>query len=301
MKKSKMIWIGIVLAVAIVLLFISGCAEEKDSISETDSTQPPPQEIQEIQQPTPASSEEKPTTPIEEDQAIVPESPEISQQKTQSSDDTINLNDKASLPVLHNLGINIEKYNPSTKMAGDFEFIDTSDNYKHKIFLEFGIKLEGLSGSSVLPSYNYVLPLGTKVFSPVNGTIETVRYQERDNDYEVNIVPDGFPKWRVSLDHVINLKVQEGDKIQPGDIVGEPTPRDSFESKRGFVELQVWKATRQAPLGVCPFLLLDEALKDNIKVKIDQLAQDWENFLGRNVYDEDLWIAPGCLSETEVT
>ena len=218
-----------------------------------------------------------------------------------ASDDTINLNDKTSLPVLHNIGINIENYNPATKMAGDFEFMDTSDHYQHKIFLEFGIELESPGGSSVLPSYNYVLPLGTKVFSPVAGTIETVRYQDRDNDYEVNIVPDGFPKWRVSLDHVINLKVQEGDKVQPGDIVGERTPWTGLGSKRGFVELQVWKAARQAPLGVCPFLLLDETIKDNIKGKINQLAKDWEKFLGRNVYDEDKWIAPGCLSETEIT
>ncbi len=45
----------------VVSLFISGCAEEKASIPETDSAPLPPQEIQKVQQPAPASSEEKPT------------------------------------------------------------------------------------------------------------------------------------------------------------------------------------------------------------------------------------------------
>lgn len=202
---------------------------------------------------------------------------------------------KSSNFVLHNIGINIE----------DIVFTGSiGDHYYNKAFMEFGTELTGPSGTDIMPHPTYILPLGTKVFSPVNGQIETVRQQPEYNDYEALIVPDGFSDWRVSFDHITNLSVKKGDNVKIGDIIAEVAPSRSSAVPSGFglVELQVWteKSSLWNPgpgLSTCPFLILDESVKNDMAQKITKLANDWEKLLGKDVYKQDKWVFPGCLFE----
>ena len=276
----------------VVLLLISGCAEEKASISETDPAQPSPQEIQEIQQPAPAVSEEKPTISIQEDQAIVPESPEIPPQKTQFSDDTLNLNDKASLPVLHNLGINIEKYDSATKMAGDFEF--KNKNYvDNKIFTEFAHKIVNDMGEKLLPEIGFNAPVGTKVVSPIDGVITDVKFYEPSQDYLVSMKTDESSPWIVGFEHVHNMRMKVGDKVLVGQELAEVSPSYG-RTEFGNIEINVWTGGQNI-IKHCPFEFLEESLKPIYEEKINQLAKDWEEFIGKDVYKQEDWVAPGCL------
>lgn len=207
--------------------------------------------------------------------------------------------------VLYNIGVNLEEYSPATNKAGDFLFTKTiGDHYSNKALLEFGAELTGPGGTDVMPHPTYFLPRGTKVFSPVNGKVEDVRSQAESNDYELVIVPDGFSSWRISLDHIINVLAKKGDIVETGDIIGQVAPSNSsaVPPELGWVELQVWKESsffwQREMLATCPFLLLEEGKKQDIALKITKLAEDWENFLGKDVYKQEKWVSPGCLQET---
>ncbi len=201
-------------------------------------------------------------------------------------------------PVLENIGFHLNFYDPSTKRAGDIFFVKgIGDHLSNKIFSEFADEIVGSDGLKILPHPTYFLPLGTKLISPVDGVINTIKYQERDDDYEMGIIPDGFSKWIIGFDHIINLEVQEGDKVNAGDVVGEVSPSNSpaMPPELGWTELQIGE--REAP-AICPFLLLNKSVKADIEAKITQLAKDWENFIGKDVYQQEKWVSPGCLAET---
>ena len=99
-------------------------------------------------------------------------------------------------------------------------------------------------------------------------------------------------EWIVSFEHVINLIVKEGDMVKAGDIVAEAAPRGTFKNEIAMVELAVWK-----PNGpkFCPFLFLDDSLKPFYEEKLERLANDWEEFIGKDVYEQEKWVSPGCL------
>lgn len=207
--------------------------------------------------------------------------------------------------VLNNIGINLELYNPVTNMAGDILFTkNIESHYYKKSLLEFGATLTGPGGTDIMPHPTYILPLGTKLFSPVNGRVETIRYQAENNDYEIVIVPDDFSKWRISFDHIINLLFKQGDLVQVNDIVAEVAPSQSsaIPFNFGLVEFQVWLENnsffnRGPGEATCPFLLLSDNTKQSIATKITQLAVEWEKYIDEDVYDEEKWVFPGCLLE----
>ncbi|MBI4101560.1 MAG: hypothetical protein HY443_01170 [Candidatus Nealsonbacteria bacterium] len=207
--------------------------------------------------------------------------------------------------VLYNIGVNLGTYDPATNKAGDFLFTKMiDDHYSNKAFLEFGAELTGPSGTDIMPHPTYFLPRGTKVFSPVAGRVENVRFQAESNDYEIVVVPEGFSSWRVSLDHVINVLPQKGDSVKAGEIVAEVAPSKSsaVPPDFGWVELQVWQEYssfwNREMLATCPFLLLDQSVKQDVALKISKLAEDWEDFLEKDVYSQEKWVSPGCLLET---
>lgn len=205
--------------------------------------------------------------------------------------------------VLHNIGIELEPYSAGNR-AGDIVFTKSiGEHFYKKAFMEFGTELTGPGGTDIMPHPTYILPLGTKLFSPVKGVVENVRYQPEYNDYEIVIIPDGYSNWRLSFDHITNLKVTKGSRFEVKDIVAEVAPSSSSAVPAGFglVELQVWgeRSFFQPEMtATCPFLLLDESVRQSIYDKITRLANDWENYLGQDVYRQEKWVAPGCLYET---
>ncbi len=204
-------------------------------------------------------------------------------------------------PILKNIGFTIDKYDPAAGKAGDILFVNKiGDHYNNQIFLEYGFEVMGPNGPKKLVSPTYFLPLGTKLISPVQGKMEKIINQ--GTDYEILMIPNDLQNWRISFDHIINLKVKEGDEVNPGDILGEVAERNSeaIPPELGWTELQIWESVPIGPLTVCPFTLLDDSIREDIETKITQLAVDWEGFIGKNVYAQENWTSPGCLTESLV-
>ena len=202
---------------------------------------------------------------------------------------------KDLLPILKNLGINIDTWNKQTNLAGDLMFdngviYDDGNVAGNKVFLDFGMKDKYRVNDVGAIEYWFYVPIGTKVRSPIDGTVQVVFF-EHTKDWGVNMIPKES-KWIVSFEHLVNLKVKEGDIVRAGDIVGEAAPR--IGNRIAMVELAVWTGGGSI-IKYCPFNFLDESLKLVYREKINQLAIDWEVFTGQDVYRQEAWIAPGCL------
>ena len=205
--------------------------------------------------------------------------------------------------VLKNLGINIEPWTRETNRAGDLIFtkklIFEDDNIMNEwVFIEFGGRGQRKNDPNKNIEYWFFVPIGTKLRAPVDGVV-SVGFFNHTQDWGISILqPGSWPihtssPWFVSYEHMINLTVKEGDVVKAGDIVGEAAPRiKTPDYEFAMVELAVW--TGGGPKR-CPFLFLAEDLKPIYEQKINQLAKEWEEFIGKDVYQQEDWIAPGCL------
>ena len=272
-----------ILLLCIVVVFLYGCASEKSSIPETDSAQLPPPEIQKVEPVNPEETAKEISTINE---APTPE----------AASDISDQEDKP--PVLKNLGINIKPWNKETNRAGDLIFtkklIFEDDNVMNEwVFVEFGVQGQRKNDPSKNIEYWFHVPLGTKLHAPIDGIIH-VGFISHTKDWGINIAPSTNSNWFVSFEHMTNLTVKEGDIVKAGDIVGEAAPRSSFNYEIAMVELAVWRGGNEV-FKYCPFLFLEDSLKPEYKKKLNQLAQDWEDFIGEDVYQQKKWVAPGCL------
>lgn len=207
--------------------------------------------------------------------------------------------EKDDRPVLKNMGITIEPWNKQTNLAGDLIFskkllFDDGRVSNDKVFIDFGHKEKYRPDDIGSIEYWFYVPLKTKVRAPIDGTVE-VAFFNHTKDWGVNIRTDNS-EWIVSFEHLVNLIVKEGDTIKAGDIVGEATPRTTFKNEIAMVELAVWTGGKGI-VKYCPFNYLDESLKPVYKEKFEKVANDWETFIGRDVYQQEKWVAPGCLVE----
>lgn len=216
--------------------------------------------------------------------------------------DGIKSDGENKLPVLKNLGVNIDSWDKETNRAGDILFrrAPYPDN---KIFTEAGLLVRGPQGLKRLPEMTFFLPRGTKVFSAVDGFVEKIDFWEDSKDYGVHIKTDKNSLWMLSYEHLVNLRIKEGDMVKVGQVVGEVSPYKVFsemDDETGVFEIVVWKggSTFDDIVKVCPFLALEDSLKPVYEEKITTLAREWEEFIGEDVYNESAWVAPGCLIES---
>lgn len=206
---------------------------------------------------------------------------------------------KNQTPILKNLGVTIEPWNKQTNLAGDLLFskkllFDDGHVSNDKVFIDFGHKEKYRPNDIGSIEYWFYVPLKTKVRAPIDGIVE-VAFFNHTKDWGVNIRTDNT-EWFASFEHLVNLIVKNGDIIKAGDIVGEAAPRTTFKNEIAMVELAVWTGGKGI-VKYCPFNYLDESLKPMYKEKLENVANDWETFIGRDVYQQDKWVAPGCLVE----
>ena len=163
--------------------------------------------------------------------------------------------------------------------------------------METGTYVVGNNGPKLIPELTYRLPEGTKIFSPVKGTVFSIQ-KMYSNDYAVNIQTSPNSQWLVTFEHLENIVAQEGQAVEVGMVIGEAS---TFSSPTGmaFTELVVWKGgpTENDIIKACPVPLLDDSVRAEFEEKILQLTKDWETYMGKNIYDEDEWVAPGCIRE----
>ena len=205
-------------------------------------------------------------------------------------------------PVLSSLGVNIDYYNSQTKMAGDLIFtkdllFDDGHISNDKVLLDFGSKDKYRINDIGSIEYWYYVPLKTKVRAPVDGKVQVVFF-DHTQDWGVNFMQEGS-SWIVSFEHIVNVVVKDGDIAKAGDIVGEAAPRNTYNKEIAMVELAVWKSGQQI-IKYCPFNFLDRSLRPTFKDKIERVANEWEEFIGKDVYQQDKWVAPGCLVDSIV-
>lgn len=205
-------------------------------------------------------------------------------------------------PVIYGLGINIDKLDGNK--AGDIIFTKDlvyDDGYisGNKAFIDFGVKEKYYEDSIGLIEYWFYVPLKTSVKAPLSGKV-TVSYFEHTKDWGININQEGS-EYIVSFEHLVNLNFKEGDIVNVGDIVGEAAPRNvpNSNSNIAMVELAIWKGGSNI-IKFCPFDFIDESLKPSYMEKINTLANEWEEFIGKDVYRQEDWVSPGCLTSSIV-
>ena len=105
-------------------------------------------------------------------------------------------------------------------------------------------------------------------------------------------------RWVYETEHVINPKVKVGDKVTAGQIIAEVSDFDKgAPSGFGAFEIGILHGGGEGPPEhVCPFLYLDDSIKDETFTKMRELFKSWEEYAGdKTLYDESL-TTPGCLT-----
>lgn len=220
------------------------------------------------------------------------------QQRTNEAQDST----QSSSGKIKHLGVNIDYYDPATGKAGDFVFTK-EPLHTNLLFMDYGYVISGSSTSTgqdkANPQPTFILPLGTKVYSLVDGTVfDTPKLYS--NDYSVQVQPEGSDLI-FETEHVINVTVKKGDKVKAGDVVAEVSPHDSqYNNGMGLVEIGILKGGNP-PSHVCPFDYLDDSIKDDLLAKITALQKAWEEYKGdSSIYDESKVLVPGCVSRDPI-
>ena len=204
-----------------------------------------------------------------------------------------------SKPILSNLGVAIEPLNKQTNKAGDLFFtkqllFDDGRISNDKVFVDFGSEDKYLGDSTGTIEYWFYVPLKTQVISPIAGRVR-ISYIEHTKDWSVNINYPGS-EYIVSFEHLVNVNLKEGNNVDVGDALGEASPRNTFNNNIAMVELAVWKGGKNI-IKFCPFDFLEESIKLVYSEKINLLANEWEDFINKDVYKQEDWISPGCLKD----
>lgn len=201
-------------------------------------------------------------------------------------------------PALKNLGINIAPWNHTTNRGGDFVFERkyAGSYFKNKIFSEFGdVAVDGATGKEkLIPEIGFNVPVGTKLISPIDGIVYNIVFYEPSQDYLIGLKTDIDSPWIVGFEHIENVSVAEGSEIAVGQELARVSPSYG-NNEHGNVEISVFQGGEHI-IKFCPSLFLDKSVKQAYEEKLIQLAKDWEDLIGSDVYNSEKWIAPGCFS-----
>lgn len=216
-----------------------------------------------------------------------------------SADSSESQSSKDTAKIKH-LGVNLDYYDPATNKAGDFVFTKAKfDAGIQLLFTDYGFVIKGQNTSTgqdkANPQPTFILPVGTKVHSIVDGEVSDVP-QLYSGDYSVMVKAEGSDLI-FETEHVKNVKVKKGDKVKAGDVVGEVSDYDAKGyNGMGLVEIGVLQGGNP-PKHLCPFDYLDESIKDETLKKIAALKKSWEEYRGdTTLYDEAKEVTPGCLT-----
>ena len=192
-------------------------------------------------------------------------------------------------PILKNLIINFAPYDTQTGKAGDFIFAAS----RNKVFDEFGATVPGENGETkVLPTFEYKVDPHTQIFSPMDGIVSQIDYQETTQDFSIVLVPEIGSDWLVNIDHVTDVAIAVGDQVTAGQPIGKP---GGWDATFGRTELMVV----QDHTYICPFSVFDTELKNAYEAKVTQLMDDWEAFKeDTTIYDQAAMVVPGCNAYT---
>ena len=169
---------------------------------------------------------------------------------------------------------------------------------ENKVFLEYGVEVQGPDGAKVLPTFEYRTAADADVFAASDGIITKIDYKPYNQDYSILIQSEMYGEWTLGHDHVSNIKVSEGDIVKAGDVLGKA---GTLGGALGRTEIMIWggPASLGRPLTYCPFKFFAPELLSEYQQKVTQHMKDWEEFKGNpNLYNEEKHLFPGCVYET---
>lgn len=210
---------------------------------------------------------------------------------------------QSSSNKIKHLGVNLDYYDPATNKAGDFEFTKEKMSF-NRLFFEYGfvVPANSVGPEKRNPQPTFILPLGSKVHSLVDGVVEDVP-KLYSNDYSVMVKTEGSDLI-FETEHVINVKVKKGDRVKAGDVIAEVSNYDAHNyAGLGLVEIGILKGgdSNNPPSHICPFDYLDSSIKDETFKKLSALQKSWEEYIGdTSIHDEAAAVVPGCLSREPV-
>lgn len=229
----------------------------------------------------------------------------VSRNNPATQNQTTNLTQKAlkkdGPPLLiKNLPVNLAPYDSATGMAGDFKF--TKQKLQFDIlYSDFGFYIPASPDqpSKNNPQPTFIVPLGTKVHSLVDGYVVAIG-KVWSGDYSIGVAENAQSQYIYETEHVINPVVKVGDKVKAGDVIAEVSDFDTGNpSGFGTVEMGILKGGNP-PRHLCPFLYLDPSVKDKILSDIETLHNDWNTYMGKTIYNASDYKAPGCLMVDEI-
>ena len=198
--------------------------------------------------------------------------------------------------LLKGIGITLAGYDPATNKAGDFVFTKQKLQFD-RIWMDYGFSIPASSAGAAKrnPQPTFILPLGTKVRSLVDGVVVDIPTLY-SGDYSVMVAPDMKSRWRYETEHVINPVVKIGDRVVAGQVVAEVSDYDSRNTPGfGLVEIGILKGGTP-PQHLCPFQYLDPSIKVDTQRNIRAFYRAWEQYRGQPGLYEETVEPVGCLT-----
>jgi hypothetical protein len=188
-------------------------------------------------------------------------------------------------PVLYNLTVDIQTCAPLPCIGGAFNYLATETEPTF-----FGGTVIGPSGPKIIPNIEFKVREDADVISPMRGIVSAVETSQQGDDFSIRISPGALSAYTVEIDHVLSPTVEEGDLVEPGQVLGKPGVWNG--SPLGRVEIQVNRGGDY----VCPMDYLHGSVKASMRAKVTQLMADWESVKSSTtLYDESAMVVPGCL------
>jgi biotin carboxyl carrier protein len=203
--------------------------------------------------------------------------------------------------VMKSIGFDLDYYNEATNSAGDMQFTKLP-LFNDQIWGDFGQQDPRSPNDPTKrnPQPTFILPLGTKVQSLIDGTVTKVETLY-SGDTTIWVSPYKDSPLNFETEHVNKASVKVGDVVKSGQIIAEVSDYDTKAHPGfGIVEIGVLGQSGTRPSHTCPFQYLDKSVKDNTLKKITALHDAWEKYLGKDVYPSSYAI-PGCVTLDPVT
>ncbi len=194
----------------------------------------------------------------------------------------------ASKPTLFGLGVSI----------GD---IPLTHPVQPQLFVEYGLPVtSGEGGAKNILHPEFYMPLGsTRVSAVSSGVVRDIIQLQGPDDMLILVTPDDADLWTIGYEHVSNVLVSEEDRISTGDIIADLSPLNSqFFQGYGKTALMVFIDSGGDNFSYCPFLLLDDSVRQAIYDEVNDHVQQWETNIGDiSIFDEGQWHSVGCFFE----
>ena len=156
------------------------------------------------------------------------------------------------------------------------------DSQGLKGFYVFGDKLPG---ERLNPNFEFAsVKADADIVSAIDGEVVFIKTQDDGKDNEVFLQTSVDSEWITGYDHIVDVKVKQGDKVKVGDVIGKPAVQGNGLYR---FEFQVNKKVgKNEDIHYCPTLLLHESVIDSTISDLKAHISSWEELDNRVLYSD---------------